>query len=316
MTVKRGGSMEDLISREKAIDALFELYEYQRDIDPTEAADLVRQGIFLAEKKIEQLPSAQPDLPIKAKCAFCPHCNNCDVNDDLSIQPCKDAISRQAAIDAVNAVLFPRINAAKDAERALRNLQPAQPETHEERTETHACDCISRQAAIDAHYEYCNKHPDAGFPVWSLKILEDLPPSQPDLSGYSDKLWKKAYERGKAEALAQLEEAYISGETEAEARFHAQQRWIPCSERLPEDIRPVIVTWKNTDPASYYQYIVGKHFTGTACYKNGKWYWYSSTTEDMLSEYGRYDSEEFDEAIECIAWMPLPEPYAERRTDD
>jgi len=90
-----------------------------------------------------------------------------------------------------------------------------------------------------------------------------------------------------------------------------EQQWIPCSERLPEDIRPVIVTWKNTDPKSYYQYIVGKHFTGTACYKNGKWYWYSSTTEDMLAEYGRYDSEEFDEAIECIAWMPLPKAYKE-----
>lgn len=88
-----------------------------------------------------------------------------------------------------------------------------------------------------------------------------------------------------------------------------QSKWIPVSESLPEDIRPVIVTWKNTDPASYYQYIVGKHFIGTACYKNGKWYWYSSTTEDMLAEYGRYDSEEFDEAIECIAWMPLPQPY-------
>jgi len=57
----------------------------------------------------------------------------------------------------------------------------AQPETHEERTETHACDLISRQAAIDAHYEYCNKHPDAGFPVWSLKILEDLPSVQPEI---------------------------------------------------------------------------------------------------------------------------------------
>lgn len=95
-----------------------------------------------------------------------------------------------------------------------------------------------------------------------------------------------------------------------------EQRWISCSERLPEDIRPVIVTWKNTDPASYYQYIVGKHFTGTACYKNGKWYWYSSTTEDMLAEYGRCDSEEFDEAIECIAWMPLPEPYREGEQDE
>ena len=84
-------------------------------------------------------------------------------------------------------------------------LPPAQPEKRtEEHTETHACDLISRQAAIDAHYEYCNKHPDAGFPVWSLKILEDLPPAQPDMSGYSDKLWKKAYERGKAEAQDEI----------------------------------------------------------------------------------------------------------------
>ena len=89
--------------------------------------------------------------------------------------------------------------------------------------------------------------------------------------------------------------------------------WIPCSERLPEDIRPVIVTWKNTDPASYYQYIVGKHFIGTAHYCKGKWYWYSSVTEDLLAEYGKCESEEFDEAIEAVAWMPLPKPYGERK---
>ena len=41
-------------------------------------------------------------------------------------------------------------------------------------------DPIDRQTAIDAHYEYCNKHPDAGFPVWSLKILENLPSAQPE----------------------------------------------------------------------------------------------------------------------------------------
>ena len=91
-----------------------------------------------------------------------------------------------------------------------------------------------------------------------------------------------------------------------------QGEWIPCSERLPEDIRPVIVTWKNTDPASYYQYIVGKHFIGTAHYHRGKWYWYSSVTEDLLAEYGKCETEEFDEAIEAVAWMPLPKPYGER----
>lgn len=88
-----------------------------------------------------------------------------------------------------------------------------------------------------------------------------------------------------------------------------EPQWIPCSERLPEDIRPVIVTWKNKDPASYYQYIVGKHYIGTAHYYRGKWYWYSSVTEDFLAEYGKCDTEEFDEAIEAVAWMPLPKPY-------
>ena len=61
----------DCISRQAAIDALFELYEYQRDIDPTEAADLVRQGIFLAEKKIEQLPSAEPEVTEEAVKEYC-----------------------------------------------------------------------------------------------------------------------------------------------------------------------------------------------------------------------------------------------------
>ena len=94
-----------------------------------------------------------------------------------------------------------------------------------------------------------------------------------------------------------------------------QTEWISVSERLPEYIRPVIVTWKNNDAESYYQHIVGKHFIGVAHYLKGKWYWYSSTTEDFLAEYGRYEGEEFDEAIEVIAWMPLPEPYKAESED-
>ena len=90
-------------------------------------------------------------------------------------------------------------------------------------------------------------------------------------------------------------------------------RWIPVSEDLPEDIKPVQITWKNNDPEIYYQDIKGKHFTGTAHYKDGKWYWYSDVTEDLLAEYGRCDRYEFDSAIEVVAWMPLPEPYKERK---
>ena len=61
----------DLISRQAAIDELFALYEYQRSIDPTEAADLVRQGVFLAEKKIEDLPSV--DAVEVVRCKDCKH---------------------------------------------------------------------------------------------------------------------------------------------------------------------------------------------------------------------------------------------------
>ena len=111
-----------------------------------------------------------------------------------------DTISRKATIDAMEGVDWYHINKdgqlthganskedeplykAKDVYAALNKMPSAQPEKRtEERTETHACDLISRQAAIDAHYEYCNKHPDAGFPVWSLKILEDLPSAQPEI---------------------------------------------------------------------------------------------------------------------------------------
>lgn len=95
----------------------------------------------------------------------------------------------------------------------------------------------------------------------------------------------------------------------ARRALEQEPRWIPVSEGLPKDIKPVQITWKNNDPETYYQDIKGKHFTGTAHYKDGKWYWYSDVTEDFLAEYGRCDIYEFDSAIEVVAWMPMPKPY-------
>lgn len=86
-------------------------------------------------------------------------------------------------------------------------------------------------------------------------------------------------------------------------------RWIPVSERLPEDLEPVNITWVNHNPESYYADIKDKPFTATGVYFNGQWYWWSTLCTDMLAEYSHNYDDIIDDDIEIIAWMPLPEPY-------
>lgn len=63
-----------------------------------------------------------------------------------------DLINRQAAINAVNTALFPKVNTAKDAEKALRALPSAQPDTEK------ICARIKAEA-IKRNVEYM-KHGD------------------------------------------------------------------------------------------------------------------------------------------------------------
>lgn len=88
-----------------------------------------------------------------------------------------------------------------------------------------------------------------------------------------------------------------------------KQQWIPCSEGLPEDLEEVNVTWVNHDPEPYYDFIKDKPATASAVYYKEKWYWYSSVCTDLLAEYGENEVDKMDDAIEVIAWMPLPEPW-------
>ena len=85
--------------------------------------------------------------------------------------------------------------------------------------------------------------------------------------------------------------------------------WIPCSEHPPKECVPVNVTWINRNPESYYAKIKDVPFSATAVYYNSKWYWYSSTCVDYLSEYGKNDFDLVDKDIDIIAWMELPSAY-------
>lgn len=76
-------------------------------------------------------------------------------------------------------------------------------------------DLIRRSDAIAILEDLQSKHLQFCLVPFRIAIekVQAIPSADIDLSEYSDKLWKNAYERGKADS---------------------PQGWIPCSERLPK----------------------------------------------------------------------------------
>lgn len=95
-----------------------------------------------------------------------------------------------------------------------------------------------------------------------------------------------------------------------------EQQWILCSERLPDELEEVNVTWVNHKPEPYYDFVKDKPFTASAVYYKDDWYWYSSVCTDLLAECGKNEIDKIDDAIEITAWMPLPEPYRTERREE
>ena len=109
-----------------------------------------------------------------------------------------------------------------------------------------------------------------------------------------------------------VEEGWIKFDTEKdENRFihlvrdiapsaQPETHWIPCSERLPE-----------TDEDGYSDKVLVCFVNFTGCeiceYREDDDHhgWYVGDSDDNPEDIG----------VHVIAWMPLPEPYAERRTD-
>ena len=166
---------------ENAMDVMMELKARDEDMTTEEAADVLRNAAWLGtdaerdqiEKAVDMAINAlaqeawkeeHPVSPLLQKPALTAQelSNNSPKVDNDS----GDLISRAAAQTELM-MKCERYTLAReshgmghvewsdelidlsDAMDAIRDLPSIQPETHEERTETHACDCISRKAAID-----------------------------------------------------------------------------------------------------------------------------------------------------------------------
>lgn len=90
-------------------------------------------------------------------------------------------------------------------------------------------DLVDRQMVIDAvrsYYDECDEREES-----IEERIEQLPSAGIDLSGFSDKLWAAAYERGKAEALDRVPSAERHGKWIHDGYdFPHGVDWMHCSE--------------------------------------------------------------------------------------
>ena len=151
-------------------------------------------------------------------------------------------------------------------------LESAQLEERtEKRTETHACDCISRKDAIRWIKTECNPYgkPTLDFESGKrvMKHLEQMPPAQPEL------------------------------------------KWIPVSEKLPESGTYCLFTVFEHDSELEVTTIETVYGCFNDYGERRYWSWEDEVGKCCIEGEEQLDGYH-DEIIEkVLAWMPLPEPY-------
>lgn len=144
-------------------------------------------------------------------------------------------------------------------------------------------DCISRQEAIDIVEFECDEW--TGLAKEISKQLRQLPSVTPsyNLEPYSERLWKNAYGRGKADA--------------------EQTKWIPVSERVAEF--PCLAC----DIFEQIFIPCGIVVLDSRCY-DGKDFAFDVEKflrgKEIILCGGK---KAYEKPREIVAWMPLPEPY-------
>ena len=229
-------------------------------------------------------------------------------------ESCEDTISRQAVLDWLKNEWNGMVTSLFDGIKALPSAQPE----HEQNTppeqgksdkfgvkmgET-CTDTISRKAAIDEAEEWIEtynsgrggqRERDAIKHV--ISGIKKLPSAQPDTDRIYAELSKAYNVKGLPdEAIGIIGDLMLSLDTPS---TQPEQRWIPCSERLPEKPEQVLIYAWNV------HYVLAKYReirTWEGIYKMA---WVMEDAYNAPHEI-KHD---------VIAWMPLPEPYTERREE-
>lgn len=192
--------MDDLIYRQAAIDALHGYFDGMLETDTWSPCDVY--------ELIEILPSAQPE--------------------------CDDTVSRKAEIDAIkryirgfDAIDVNFLDGLKTAIQIIEQLphEYSNAQNTLQRVGSVECeDVVSRQAAIDtvrSYYDECDEREES-----IEERIERLPSADIDLSGFCDKLWRAAYERGKAEVVRCKDCRY--GHRYFDIIYDTTDSWVEC----------------------------------------------------------------------------------------
>ena len=148
-------------------------------------------------------------------------------------------------------------------------------------------DCVSRKAMLDAITEIDDNINMDIYTNEVRDIIRELQPVTPTTC-----IAKVTFSKDDLQELVD--------EKVEELAQHMKSRWIPVSERLPEEEGDYLLWGKVCEDEEEYQFI-GSYDSG--CEQFGIWQeQFDRTTLGCLGS-------EFFEYASVIAWMPLPEPY-------
>ena len=107
-------------------------------------------------------------------------------------------------------------------------------------------------------------------------------------------------------------ESYTNGLTDAYNLIlqlpsaQPEPHWIPCGERLPEEYGEFLVTMTEKAKAKDLGFDIDENYIRKMRYNSNGW------------QLPRHIPSWINEAVkdEVLAWMPLPEPYREERTEE